>query len=314
MSNDQDQKAPEDSRQPTSTEAAPKGSRKRTIVTSKLASTSTSSADEAAPTTPSIGKGEVVMLPLEDIDHEDTSLMFRAVMRIGDLKRSLQEEGQQIPIVVRRTQGKKKFQIISGFRRTNAAQALGWKEIAAIVRAGLSDEEAFRASILENTARKTYSDIDRAYIIRAYRKRGYGGDEVAKVMGLTDRQVRNLLSLLELPEAVQAAIDDPDQYFSTTHALTLKKLKAKYPELDYNQYIAIANEAHLAVPQLKRRVTKDHGQEAQPAFTSLFQDKGTDWRKGEIRFAPVKVVLGELAEEDKKKLRGELEKLMRKLR
>ena len=112
MSHDRNRKAPEDSSRPTSTEAAPKRTRKRTIVTSKLASTSTSSTDDASPTTPSIGKGDVVMLPLNDIDHEDTSLMFRAVMRIGDLKRSLQEEGQQIPIVVRRTQGKKKYQII----------------------------------------------------------------------------------------------------------------------------------------------------------------------------------------------------------
>ena len=253
------------------------------------------------------------MLPLDDIDHDDTSFMFRAIMRVGDLKRSLQEEGQQIPIVVRRTQGKKKYQIISGFRRTNAARAIGWKEIAAIVRTGLSDEEAFRASILENTARKTYSDIDRAHIIRAYRARGHGGDEVAKVMGLTDRQVRNLLSLLELPEAVQAAIDDPDQYFSTTHVLTLKKLKGQYPELDYDQYIAIVNEERLAVPQLKRRVTKDHGQEPPPGFTSLFQEKGTDWRKGEIRFAPVKVAIEELSEVEKEKLRGELERLMKKL-
>ena len=313
MMADKDQEAPEDSIPSSSVAVSPKRPRKRTIVTSQFASTSAPATDKAAPTTTSIGKGEVVMLPLADIDHEDTSLMFRAVMRIGDLKRSMQEEGQQIPVVVRRTQGKKKYQIISGFRRTTAADALDWKEIAAIVRTGLSDEEAFRASILENTARKTYSDIDRAYIIRAYRARGYGGDEVAKVMGLTDRQVRNLLSLLELPDAVQAAIDDPDQYFSTTHALTLKKLRVKYPDLDFNQYIAVTNEEHLSVPQLKRRVTKDHSQETQPAFTSLFQDKGTDWRKGEIRFAPVKVVVEELSESEKRNLRRELERVLKKL-
>lgn len=266
-----------------------------------------------SPRTPSIGKGEVEMLPVEELDLDDKTFMFRAVVRTGDLQRSLKEEGQQIPIIVRRTQGKKKFQIISGFRRTQAAIRLGWKEVAAIVRTGLSDEEAFRAAVLENTARKTYSDIDRAYIIRAYRARGHGGEEVAKLMGLTDRQVRNLLSLLELPDEVQAAIDDPEQHFSTTHALTLKKLKAVLPKLDYNQWVAVVNEEKLSVSQLKRRVKKEHGGEGKAGFETLFQPKGTDWRKGEVRFAPVKVVIGEMTEGEKKKLKGELEKVLEKL-
>jgi ParB/RepB/Spo0J family partition protein len=263
--------------------------------------------------TPSIESGEVVMLPLEELDGQDTTFLFRATVRVGDLQRSLRDEGQQIPIIVRRTQGKKKYQIISGFRRTKAAAQLRWKEISAIVRSGLTDDEAFRASVLENTARKTYSDVDRAYIIRAYRDRGHGGEDVAKIMGLTDRQVRNLASLLELPETVQAAIDDPEQHFSTTHALTLKKLKGIYPRLDYRKWVAGVNGEQLSVSQLKRRVTAEYRGKQELAFESIFQRKGTDLRRGEFRFAPVKVVISEMSDEEKTKLKGELEALLSKI-
>jgi len=253
------------------------------------------------------------MLKVEDIDRKDTTYMFRAVMRVGDLQKSLQEDGQQIPIIVRRPPHKKMFQIISGFRRTQAAIRLGWTHIAAIVRSGLTDEEAFRASVLENTARKTYSDIDRAYIIRAYRERGHGGEEVAKIMNLTDRQVRNLLSLLDLPREVQAAIDDPDQSFSTTHALTLKKLRAIHPKLEYAKWVAAVNAGKLSVSQLKKQVTKEHKAEATPAFETVFQSRGTDWRKGEIRLSPVKIVIDDMSESEKKKLKAELQRLLEKL-
>jgi ParB/RepB/Spo0J family partition protein len=272
-----------------------------------------SSVEPRKPRTPSIDGGEVVMLPLEELDGQDTTYLFRATVRVGDLQRSLREEGQQIPIIVRRTQGKKKYQIISGFRRTKAAAQLRWKEISAIVRSGLTDDEAFRASVLENTARKTYSDVDRAYIIKAYKDRGHGGEEVAKIMGLTDRQVRNLASLLELPETVQAAIDDPEQHFSTTHALTLKKLKGIYPRLDYRKWVAGVNGEQLSVSQLKRRVTAEYKGRQESSFESIFQSKGTDLRRGEFRFAPVKLVLSEMSDEGKAKLKGELEALLGKL-
>lgn len=274
-------------------------------------------ADQTETTQPTTAKsitdGKVVMVRLDEIDVGDTTFQFRATLRIGDLKTSLKAEGQQIPIVVRRGQGKKKYQIISGFRRTTAAKELGWTEIAAIVRQGLSEEEAFRAAILENTARKTYSDIDRAYVIRSYRERGHGGDEVAKVMNLTDRQVRNLLSLLELPDEVQGAVDDPDQHFSTTHALTLKKLKRKYPKLDFNQWVAMVNQDELSVSQMIRQVNAEHKGEAKKIFKSLFQNKGTDWKKGEVRLAPLKIKVDELSEQERSRLKSELERLMKKL-
>ena len=255
-------------------------------------------AEDATEPQSGIGVGKVEMIALKDIDTDDITYMFRAILRVGDLKKSLDTEGQQIPIVVRRGQGKNKYQIISGFRRTAAAKALKWPKIAAIVRTGLTDEAAFRAAVLENTARKTYSDIDRALIIKAYKDRGYGGEEVGEVMGLTKRQANNLRSLLELPKTIQEAIDDPEQHFGTTHALTLKQMASKYSKLDMEPCVEMVNKEELSVSQLKRRVNMEHGGEVDTGFTGLFQAKGTDWRKGEVRFAPVKVKFSDLSDAD----------------
>ena len=167
--------------------------------------------------------GEVAHVPLEQIDLDDTTYMFRASLREGPLADSIKSQGIQVPVMLRRHDGSDNYQIVSGFRRCHAAKRAGLDHVPAIVR-DLDDEEAFRVSVLENSSRKTYSDIDRALVIKLYEQRGYGTAEITSVMGLNDRQVRNLKALLKLPKSVQTAVDDPEQHFSTTHAITLRAL------------------------------------------------------------------------------------------
>ena len=269
-------------------------------------------------TTPSAGitAGKVEELPLTKIDTSDTTFRFRADLRIGPLVESIKAEGIQIPVVLRK-QGKGTFQIISGFRRITAARKAGLTAVPAIVR-DLSDEEAFKASVLENTNRKTYSDIDRANVVAEYRRRGFtGGDDVPlAVLGLTKRQQRNLLSLLKLPKTVQEAVDDPEQGFSSTHALTLRHAKAKYLKLDYATWIKRVNDEGLSVAQLKRAVNKAHGGDGAgkaSGFTGLFRDDGTNAKKGQFRFNPVAVDVGKMTDEEKGALKAELEKVLAKL-
>ena len=154
-----------------------------------------------------ISATEIVHIPLTKLDYDDRSLMFRATLRLADLEASIAAEGQQIPIVVRPTLAGQAYQIISGFRRATAMRELGLPTIAAIVRHDLDDDElAFRAAIIENEQRQTYSDIDRALAILRYEQAGWSSVDVADLMGLRERQKYNLKRLLTLPEAVQAAI------------------------------------------------------------------------------------------------------------
>jgi len=225
----------------------------------------------------------------------------------------LREEGLQVPIVLRKlAEGQGKYQLVSGFRRLTAAKGIGWTEIPAIIR-DLDDDGCFKAAVLENSARKTYSDIDRAHVILAHRKRGVSGVDAARLMGLTDRQARNLASLLELPESVQAAIDDPEQRFSGTHGLTLKKLAGRYTDLGFDRWVARVNEEDLSVAQLVRAVNKEHGKKAAPGFVSIFNQAETKWDSGVVRFAPVKVDLGALSSEEMGALRRDLQRVLERL-
>ena len=258
--------------------------------------------------------GEIRMVPIDQIDISNDQYMFRLDLRTGPLERSLRTHGLQVPVILKaRGRGERVYQIISGFRRITAASRLGWKEIGAVVRNDLgNDEDAFKAAVLENTSRKTYSDIDRALVIFEYRARGLGeGDDVPmEVLGVTQRQQRNLLSLLQLPKAVQKAIDDPEQVFSATHGLALKQLASKYEKLNFGLWVKAVNKDELSVAKLKRAVNKEFGQKTAESFSGLFRNSDTDFEKGVVRFSPVKVDVGKMSDEEKVKLRGELEAVL----
>jgi len=265
-----------------------------------------------APPEPKAGipEGQVVEVALDQIDLEDRTFQFRLVERVTDLKRTIEKDGQQVPVVLRRREGEK-FQVISGFRRIGALRELGWPTVKAIVRDDLQDDDAaFRAAVLENSARKSYSDVDRAYAIKAYKDRKYKGREVADLMGLSKRQTQNLQSLLDLPAAVQEAIDDPEQHFGTTHALTLKKLKAQYPTLDYEKWIAQVNADRLSVSRLKLAVGKERAGSAKPAgYGSMFNSKRTDWDSGVVRLSPRSFDIDRMSDSDLEVLEEEVKQL-----
>ena len=109
----------------------------------------------------------------------------------------------------------------------------------------------------------------------------------------------------------------PNQAFATTHALTLKRLAGKYPELDEKgemaKWIPKVNKEGLSVSQLTRAVNAAYKPDAAPGFTSLFQERGTDEDAGVYRFSPVRVVISKLSDEEKAELKGELEMLLEKL-
>ena len=267
-----------------------------------------------APTQTGIAGGAVKLVPIEQIDLEDTTYRFRLDLRTGPLERSLKAQGLQVPIILRaRGAGQKKHLLISGFRRVTAAKNLGWLEIGAIIREDLkADEDIFKAAVLENTERKTYSDIDRAMVIHEYRQRGFGGDDHVpmEVLGLTKRQQRNLLALLTLPKAAQQAIDDPEQHFSASHGLILRQHENKHGGVDWSRWLKAVNDAEMPKRQLTRELNADAGGKGKSGFTGLFRDTGTDVAGGVFRFNPVKIAVAEMSDADKKLLKAELEQVL----
>lgn len=259
-----------------------------------------------------LGKAAVRDVPTDKLN-DDTTFMFRAELRTGPLKKSMEANGLIVPVIVRswgRT--RPKYQLISGFRRVAAAKELGWETIPALVYRDLDDDAAYRASVLENARRKTYSDIDRAHVLKRWQDGGRTREDAADLLGLTRRQATNIYSLLELPEPLQKLLDAGEAYFKTTHALVLLQMARRYgrEEIDFLGYAQLVNSEKLSVAQLKRRLKKDLEADAPEKKLTLLNEDATDFEKGEVRLSPVKFKVSELSDAERARLRGELRQLL----
>ncbi len=226
---------------------------------------------------PPSGRGEFLHLPVESIIIEDETFRFRATIRVGTLKESIRRHGQQVPVILRHHRACcTKYQIISGFRRITAIRELGLPTVAAVIRSDLdNDDDAFAASVLENCQRRTYSDLDRALITKAYEEKGRTTEEIAKLLGLRPRQIRNIKAILTLPVVVQEAIDDETKPFSATHGLLIRQMSSRYPDLDYELWVSRTVDEELSISKLKRAINKHHKREL-PSFDSIFVPDNTD--------------------------------------
>lgn len=239
-------------------------------------------------------------IPLDRINLADTTYRFRVGLRVKDLVDSIKQNGQQMPVVLRRRDGEQKLQVISGFRRLTALSQIGWTKATAVVLDDMDDERVFRLSVLENEKRKTYSDLDRAYAITKYRQMGYKVGDIAKdLFGLSRRQVERLQKLTDLPEVVQEAISN--DAISTTLAVVLKQLHDKHgaKAVDLAYWVKRASAEQLSVVQVKKAIKKhltDAGERTPPSLFRTVKDKksgATVFRLNPLLIAPHAMVRDE---------------------
>lgn len=256
---------------------------------------------------------EVVQIPLAQIDLTDKTWQFRVSLRVGDLQESIRLNGQQLPVILRRVSGRDLLQIISGFRRTTAIHSIGWTTVHGIVLHDVSDDAAFRLSVLENEKRKTYSDLDRAYAITKYRQMGLTvGNIAGEVFGLSRKQIERLEKLTKLPDYMQSAIEEGE--LSATTALALKQLHDKSPEgaVDLAAWTRKVADDNISVRNLRTSVLK--AMPAKTAGPSLFSTKSDDKSGTVIRFKPIRVNLSTIGADERSHIVGELEALLAQMR
>ena len=123
---------------------------------------------------------------------------------LDELAFSLKEVGLLQPIVVRPVGSS--YEIVAGERRWRAAQAAGFRTIAALVRE-TSDEVLLRDALLENLHRSQLNALEEA---SAYAQLlddfGCTQEELAQRLGRSRPQVTNMLRLLRLPISVQRKV------------------------------------------------------------------------------------------------------------
>lgn len=114
----------------------------------------------------------------------------------GDLKGSIDRNGQQVPILVRQHPADPtRYQAAYGHRRLRAAKELG-RPIRAIVKT-LTDEELILAQGQENNGRVDLTFIERARYALNMEKHGLSRDQISAVLSIDNPEVSRLLSVAQ---------------------------------------------------------------------------------------------------------------------
>jgi ParB family chromosome partitioning protein len=122
-----------------------------------------------------------------------------------ELVLSIRERGILQPIRVMQVTRNEDYMIIAGERRWRAAKEVPLAEVPCIVIAAQAPEQAHIDAIIENVTREDLNAVDRATaLVQVKTNLGLDSwDHVAKRIGISRRQVFNLLGLTALPDAVK---------------------------------------------------------------------------------------------------------------
>jgi len=125
---------------------------------------------------------------------------------MAELVQSIKEHGLLQPISVWRD-ADGAFELIAGERRWRACKAAGLKEVEAIVKKDLTDQQKFGLSLIENIQREDLNAIDHALAYRQLMDEfSISQTDIAKKLGKSKSAVSNTLRLLELEEDIQKGV------------------------------------------------------------------------------------------------------------
>ena len=116
----------------------------------------------------------VQMLPVKSIQpfHDHPFHLYEGE-RLEDMIASVKEHGVLNPVIVQKLDTG--YEMLSGHNRWNAAKLAGLKEIPAIVKTDLSEEEAYVYVIETNLMQRSFSDLaisEKAAVLKARYEKG----------------------------------------------------------------------------------------------------------------------------------------------
>ena len=145
---------------------------------------------------------------LSEINFQDSTFRSRKNLEIDDLKESLKQDGQQVPVELRELNGK--YQIICGFRRCNALKSIGSKIVLAFVHASEKDElYLHKVSLCENLQRATLTDLEKIDACASLKKKGMSKKELARIYNVGTRTIENYIRIsIKAPEILRSVISE----------------------------------------------------------------------------------------------------------
>lgn len=146
-----------------------------------------------------------------DPDHIDTGNRIKDRLDdagIEELRDAVEQNGQAVPILVRRNPSHQgRYLLVYGYRRLMAIRGSEKVEKIKALIATIGDDDALRTQISENTARRDLSYIEKALFARELVDSGFGTQaQVAEVLTISKSSISMALNILELvgPELVRA--------------------------------------------------------------------------------------------------------------
>lgn len=104
------------------------------------------------------GGSIITMLPIDEIKpFRNHPFKLYEGERLNDMVESIKEHGILNPVIVRKYNGI--YEMLSGHNRQNAGKIAGLKEIPAIVKEKLSDDEAYVYLIETNLMQRSFTDL-----------------------------------------------------------------------------------------------------------------------------------------------------------
>ncbi|MGY3445514.1 ParB/RepB/Spo0J family partition protein [Bradyrhizobium sp. USDA 4473] len=144
-----------------------------------------------------MGSGQSIeIIPIGAIDVVNPRVRNRRIFK--EIVTSVAELGLKRPITVKHKlgNGEPRYELVCGQGRLEAYQALGQREIPAVIVDATNEDSAIM-SLVENCARRQHRSIDLLHDIEGLRQRGYEFDDIARKTGLTVEYVKGVNSLLE---------------------------------------------------------------------------------------------------------------------
>ena len=131
---------------------------------------------------------------------------------LTELKASLQQNGLLQPLLVAPSSHQPGcFLLIAGERRFTAAQELGWKTVAAMVR-DVEEHERLLLQLTENLLRQDLSALEEALgYQRLLQEQEWTQEQIAQRLGKSQPTINQTLKLLSLSEAIRQDYQTSDK-------------------------------------------------------------------------------------------------------
>lgn len=198
---------------------------------------------------------EVVSINIIDIDIPPTYLR-EAVGDVSPLVASIKTYGIQQPLKVVKIRGSKKYSLVFGRRRLEAAKIAGFDAVPCIVELVTKSDRLQMLALTENLHRLDVNPLEEAKSFHTMiTQNNVSPNDIITPLNLSMEFLKEIISLLALPDSVKSSIIQHSESFSFPLLKYLCKVYAQSIHTGENLLQAILN-GNIASPKEAERFIK----------------------------------------------------------